>query len=282
MRVMLDALDPLNIPLGTPMDLLATYIDHPEIDSHGLGRARFPDSIDVTISAHVHAAHVLDVETGAALPSDVPRWMSLAAHCRTVYCTADTWAMVVDACLDAHVPAPMHWLAHWDDVADVPAGCVAHQFSDGPPGNPYDLSAVVDFWPTVDAPPKPPAPVPPEDDMSMCFANVDTDGTGNHITRYLIGGPGFYEPCDVGTFDHLHAELTIPGPPGVGMVSYAMHLQFLAAAQKRLTAPDNSGIESLISALTTAVKTLPAAPGGSSAPQTYVLSGTATPQGSTS
>lgn len=268
MRTMLDALDPLNIPLGTPMDLLATYIDHAEIDSHGLGRARFPHTVDVTISAHVHAAHVLDVENFAASPSDVPHWMGLGSQCRTVYCTASTWQLVLDACLDSHVPPPMHWVAEWNNIADVPSGTVAHQYSDGPAGNPYDVSAVADFWPTVDAPPPPPQPVVvPEVEMFL-----------------LDSGTAQWLVSDSWAIDLLDPKNQASAPAGIprwtfasgsdatavvnAALSTALNLSALAAGQQTL--------QTLLSDLITAVGAIPTnAPAGT-------FTATVTPQGSTS
>lgn len=266
MRTMLDALDPLNIPLGTPMDLLATYIDHVEIDSHGLGRARFPHTVDVTISAHVHAAHVLDVENFAAAPSDVPHWMGLGSQCRTVYCTASTWQLVLDACLDAHVPPPMHWVAEWNNVADVPSGTVAHQFSDGPAGNPYDVSAVADFWPTVDAPPPPPTPLP---EVPMSLVLVDS-------------GSAQWTVADAWAVQMHDPKNQAAAPAGIPKWTFASGADATAIVNAALanaayvadTAASLETLKTLIGDLITAVQAIPTnAPAGT-------FTATVTPQGS--
>jgi hypothetical protein len=137
-----------------------------------------------------------------------------------------------------------------------------------------------DYGITTPAPVPPKPPTPPEDPDMPILVYADVDGSGKDAKPYLMGGPGIYEPCDPATLVHLQAEKTIPGPPGTGFIPQATHLKWVAAAAARLTPTDNSGLEALVGQLTDAVKAIP--PGAAGAAVSYVLSGTATPQGSTS
>lgn len=100
-------------------------------------------------------ADVLDVESGDAAPSQVPRWVADQSPRPTwrpiVYCQLSSWMAVRQACLGA--PEPWYWIASWQTAPPVlvpeawqTAGCVLWQYSN--PG-PYDLSLAAPGFPPI-------------------------------------------------------------------------------------------------------------------------------------
>lgn len=165
MRTMYDAVTWANIPVNVRM--VAGY-------PGGLyawpDRAweRFPKAVKirVAVTAAEHSSpgarfHVLDVENGDATPAQAPGWCQeerARGEDPSVYCNASTWPAVKAAFASARVAGPHYWIAHYDGVAEVPAGAVAKQYLGGPTA-PVDVSAVADYWPGVDPAPAKPKPV---------------------------------------------------------------------------------------------------------------------------
>lgn len=65
-----------------------------------------------------------------------------------MYCSASAWGDVRQAFQDQLVQPPQYWIANYNDVASIPDGAIAHQYTDGTGA--YDTSVVADFWPGVD------------------------------------------------------------------------------------------------------------------------------------
>jgi hypothetical protein len=115
----------------------------------------FPNSVHVRIAVRwtTRDGHVIDRENGDATPEQAAAW----AHQRrldgypwpAVYCSESNQQAVIDAFNAIHEPMPLWWLAHYDNVDVLPAGCIAKQYAD--PG-PLDRSVVADRWPGVDNP----------------------------------------------------------------------------------------------------------------------------------
>jgi hypothetical protein len=115
--------------------------------------ALFPRSVHVRIAVRwtTRDGHVIDRENGDATAAQAAAW----AHQRrldgypwpTVYCSVSNQAEVIAAFQAIHEPMPLWWLAHYDNVDALPAGCVAKQYAD--PG-PLDKSIVADYWAGVD------------------------------------------------------------------------------------------------------------------------------------
>jgi hypothetical protein len=164
-RTMYDSINPSGIPAGATM--VAGYVDGRYANMAGMA-ARFPSAVRVPIAVFpsTNDGTVLDVETGDATPAQAPGWVTMrraAGVDPTVYCNADTWPSVRSAFTAAGVPEPHYWIAQYDGVATVPAGAVAKQYEST---DPWDLSAVADYWPGVDPAPitAPAGPAPTEED----------------------------------------------------------------------------------------------------------------------
>jgi hypothetical protein len=156
---MYDSINPLNIPVTA--ELVASYLDYGPKEGWNTpgARERFPNSIqvDIVLSAQTLAGQVLDVETGAALPTEAPSWvLSRRAHGvePTVYMNFSTWPAVRQAFRDQNVVEPLYWTAGYATPPDptIPPGAVAHQYCDPASGSGghYDLSSVLDYWIGVD------------------------------------------------------------------------------------------------------------------------------------
>lgn len=121
--------------------------------------ALFPNAVKVEIvkKASSNWGHVLDVEPGDATPAQAPGWVKmrraagLATPC--IYVQKSSWAAVQNEFNIQHVPQPLYWIAHYNDVKELPTlngiTAIAKQYHGNDPNN-YDLSYVADFWPGVD------------------------------------------------------------------------------------------------------------------------------------
>lgn|SRR5437763_1090978 len=153
MRIMHDSVTAADIPANA--GIVGGYVNGTYAWS-AADWARFPAAIKVRIATrgYIDDGHVLDVENGAAAAADAPGWVKMrraAGVDPTVYCSASQLGTVQAAFTAAGVPQPHYWVAHYDNVAAVPAGCVAKQYIDPPTsGGHFDLSAVADYWPGVD------------------------------------------------------------------------------------------------------------------------------------
>lgn len=158
MRTMYDSTNVNDIPANAKM--VAGYVDGIYANVWSLQR-NFPHAVVVRIavSPHTNDGHVLDVEPGDATPAQAVDWVRMrriSGADPTIYCSKSSWYSVRKAFKDAGVEAPHYWIADWDGIKEVPTGTVAKQY-----GNPdithhhYDISAVADHWPGVDAPHNP-------------------------------------------------------------------------------------------------------------------------------
>jgi len=177
MVTMYDSVTPSAIPADAP--IVAGYQD-------GIYRwptnawLMFPKALHVgiVVKASSNAGQVLDVETGDALPSEAPGWVTMrraAGQIRpTVYMNASTWPAVRAAFVAAKVPEPDYWVAKYDGNPALPPGAVAKQYlgypGGGSPGA-YDVSSTDGVWPN----PVPP-PVLPEVLEDMGYACVIAGG----------------------------------------------------------------------------------------------------------
>lgn len=155
-RLMADAINPANIPVGK-FPLVAGYVDGPRSQWPAAGWVRHASSILVRIAvfASTNNGHVLDVETGDATPSQAPDWVQrrrVAGVDPSVYCSISLWPAVRAAFHAANVAEPHYWVAGYPGGgAVIPAGAIAHQYADPlTSGGNYDLSVVADYWPGVD------------------------------------------------------------------------------------------------------------------------------------
>lgn len=128
--------------------------------------ARFPAAVKVRIAvlASTNDGHVLDIEPGAAHPSDAPAWVRMrraaGLSVPSLYValwTPGGWSKsIYQATHDAIVSAGIDpnglgwWVADYNGQANIPSGFVAHQYQNAPgSGGHYDLSVVSDAAPWV-------------------------------------------------------------------------------------------------------------------------------------
>lgn len=155
MRTMYDSVTAADVPAGA--QIVGGYVNGTFAWS-AADWDRFPTATKVRIAtrANVNDGNVLDVEKGDATPGEAPGWVVMrraAGVDPTVYCNASALATVQAAFTAANVPQPHYWVAHYDNIPSIPDGAVAKQYINDPSsGGHYDLSAVADYWPGVDAP----------------------------------------------------------------------------------------------------------------------------------
>ena len=146
------------IPSGTPV--VAGYVDG-RFRWSAADWARHAGSriVRIATSPTSGGAHVLDVERGDALPSQIPAWLRITASVDvtpTVYCSASLRADCEAAVSQAGLPVPLFWLAEWGGPKVLEAGVIARQWVSTAA---YDESVCADYWPGVDPPHAPSAPL---------------------------------------------------------------------------------------------------------------------------
>lgn len=149
--------------------------------------ALHPNAVKVHIAteANVNSGHVLDVERGDATPGEAPGWAQMRREAGVVPCiymNLSTWPAVI-AAFEGQ-PAPLYWVAQYDNVAEIPDGAIAKQYAnESLTGGHYDLSIVADYWPGVD-------PVLSEDDEVILVRNTDNGNIyrlGDNGLRHIDG-----------------------------------------------------------------------------------------------
>lgn len=144
-----DAATPQNVPTGV---YAAPYVNGFAWPENQIKRMGHIFRISVLRDAFwAKYARCIDVETNAALPSDVPGFlrMRLAHHFNdgTVYVNRGNWQACYDAVAEAKLPQPLWWVATLDDTmyvelirdGKVLARPWAVQYRDV---GPYDLSVL--------------------------------------------------------------------------------------------------------------------------------------------
>jgi hypothetical protein len=205
-RTLYDSITATDIPTGAQM--VAGYVNG-TFQWSDADWARFPNATKVRIAtrAWINDGHVLDVETGDAVPGQAPAWVEMrraAGVDPTVYCNASTQVAVQAAFNAAGVPQPHYWIAHYDNVPTLPPGAVAKQYINDPiSGGHYDLSVVADYWPGVDPAGPQPATFPPspDDEESTVLVPAGTD----HVTLITHGKTRLVLGCGFGDQVTIHS-----------------------------------------------------------------------------
>jgi hypothetical protein len=155
-----DSVTPTDIPvndptIGAPWALVMGYIDGRYAWSTD-GWNRFPDSrkVRVAVFSTTNAGDVIDRELGDATAAQAVDWVVMrraAGHPNPiVYCSYSDWQNCRNAFTSRGVAQPAWWVAGYPSPTDsagnpiIPAGAIAHQFSDTPGGH-WDESLVVDY-----------------------------------------------------------------------------------------------------------------------------------------
>jgi hypothetical protein len=146
MVLMYDSVTPSAIPSNAAA--VAGYVDGAYRWSDA-DWARFPGAVKVRIAVFPWTpdGHVLDVERGDATPGQAPGWVAMRQRAGLkqpqIYCNASTLPAVRAAFAAVAMPVPPIWVAQYDGVPTIPAGCVAKQYADPPSsGGNYDVSNV--------------------------------------------------------------------------------------------------------------------------------------------
>lgn len=200
MRLMYDSINVMAIPADATM--VAGYYSGARIPSTLPAlRERFPNAtiVDICVTSSQNGM-VLDVETGDATPNQVPMWLNrqrALGKDPTVYTSTAMWPAVKAACAVAGIALPHWWRAHYNGVAALEMGEIAHQYTNGvtPSTAPYrvpgcDTSIVADYWPGVDPAPAPSSTRPLRSDM---FELIHNTATGE-IVAWSSGGTWWHVP----------------------------------------------------------------------------------------
>lgn len=151
MRTMYDSVNVQAIPADAT--LVAGYVSGTYANIDKL-RQRFPHATVVSITTNAaHDAQVLDVEPRAATMAQAVSWV-IRQRARgadpTVYTMHSWWSDLRKLFAAAHEAEPHWWVAKYDNNPALLDGAVAKQYGGQ---NGYDLSAVADYWPGIDATP---------------------------------------------------------------------------------------------------------------------------------
>jgi hypothetical protein len=159
MRLAADSITSADIPTGR-YALVAGYLDGAFAWSEQdwlRHTSQGAIAVGIVINPANNAGEVLDVETGDATPRQAVDWVRMRRAAGfsdlTVYCAESALPYVQQQFSAAGAAQPNYWVAGYDDVATIPAGCIAKQYANSPmTGGHYDLSIVADYWPGVDHP----------------------------------------------------------------------------------------------------------------------------------
>lgn len=153
-RIMYDSTNPYAIPVNAEM--VAGYISPSPYAWTDNAWTRFPDAVKIRIAVRSYTddGHALDVEQGDATPAESVDWVLMRRSSGadpTIYCSLSRWSTIINEFLQRNVPEPHWWVAHYNNVPEIPDGAVAVQYINPPQsGGNWDLSAVKDYWPGVD------------------------------------------------------------------------------------------------------------------------------------
>ena len=150
--LMFDAVTPSRIPNPKLVRAVLIYIDG-RYAWTGADLALFPDAAKVRIAClpSTDDGRVLDVETGDATPEQAPQWVANRrkstqhplAGPATIYTSLSNWQTVREAFVNEKIAEPEWLIAHYDNVACIPAGAIGKQY-ESTPG--YDVSIVETSW----------------------------------------------------------------------------------------------------------------------------------------
>lgn len=137
-----DAATPENVPTGVYAAVYVNGFAWPEREVKRMARV-----IRISVlreASWARFARVIDVESGAARPEDVPAFIhhrrQLGFPDATAYVNRSNWDAVKRAVDDAKLPHPFYWVSTLDGTQNVP-GAWAVQYQGG--GNaPFDLSVL--------------------------------------------------------------------------------------------------------------------------------------------
>jgi hypothetical protein len=242
LRQMKDSATWQAIPVDTP--IVGGYVAPSSYAWPPQAWARFPNSVQVKITPSASTSglgiHVLDVENGAATTGQVPGWVTAsrsAGQEPTVYLSTSIWADAINACLSANVAVPQFWIAHYNNVQDLPSitvdgvgyTAIAHQYADpqyGSGGN-YDLSVVAPYWPGVD-------PAPVEEDVPTYQVHLTDTTSDSHIEMGVKGCTELYLHTGYGVQLTAMAIMFFgPTPAGPGFTGLGGEVDNLVVGDNR-------------------------------------------------
>lgn len=203
--------------------------------------ARFNPAVHICTRNDVDTGDVLDMESGAASPSDAVSWLRIRLAStgiwKSLYYSEFLDPQIQAELAAAGIPSAQvpKWVAWYngnaslDDVAHI-VGVVAKQYANSAiSGGPYDLSVVANYWPGVDPPPPLP-PQPEEEPMSLVVIGTQNDqgqSTGSYLVESSNGAAGGLTVDSASQLPHV-------------VMTDTEYNAFLAQAQKATTPPGPS------------------------------------------
>jgi hypothetical protein len=185
--------------------------------------------VRITVNPRDDEGDMLDVETGDAVPADLPAWVArrrAAGHGGPLGYFSEALRAQVDAAfLSQRVAKCGYFIAAYPGagLALQQPGDVGHQYEDV---GPYDLSVVIDYLPGIDTSPE---PWPPYTPSAVLKPVLGKEGRLNAPCVSLlprISGLGYHlVAADGGTFDYG------PGVPHIGsLAGTKLNAPIIAAA----------------------------------------------------
>lgn len=150
---MYDSVTAADIPLDC--DLVAGYIDGTwKWSEEDWGRFPGKPQVRIAVDPNTNDGNCGDVEWSDMTPETAVYWVRRRREAGvdpSLYVAIYNYEAVIAAFEAAGEPLPYLWIAHYDDVPEIPEGFVAKQYANATyTGGHYDASVVVDFWPGVD------------------------------------------------------------------------------------------------------------------------------------
>ena len=217
---MFDSVTPARLPSNAT--LVGAYMDGIYANVTAV-RQQCPHATIVVITVFGHpGANVIDCENGDATPEEAALWAAneiAAGRKPTIYMNDSTWPEVQQHVAAHNITGKVsYWVAHYDGVANIPAGAVAKQYQERTDQN-LDYSLAADYWPGVDHSSQA-TPVRPTNPHPRPTSTLQQGSTGPGVQwvqwELSIPDDGNFGPQTKGAvmgFQHVHG-LAVDGVVG--------------------------------------------------------------------
>lgn len=168
MLTLYDAVNAANIPANA--GYVAYYTDGRFANGTAI-KARFPHAIYLSITVFGGIADCCDCEQGDLTVAHAEAWvaqrLAAGAYRPCVYSNLDRWQnQGLEAGLAKYGNRIRRWVAHFDDIGQIPSGFDAKQYSTNPA---VDVSVCLPNFFDPRPLPKPPAPPSPDTPYDQAF-----------------------------------------------------------------------------------------------------------------